>query len=388
MREVCVWMMGIIALMLTGCSKSTDAGQPEPEQEPVDNRVPILLGTHPVLTSDILSRGIGGVGGTDKEGNNWNGETLYIYGITPNEVPIENQQAVAPTANAKGTISWVSGVGPFYYSSSGAYDFYGYHIDDAVVTAPARNEAGAYTLDFTIDGTQDLMVASTNKTQDITDSGNSEVVGMESNLYSAWSARRNVVPNLVFQHLLSRLNFKVVAGSSETANLTNKVHISKIEVFSKSVGTLIIIPQGEEEDKAQGIKNMQDIPADTPLPFLVMKAASDPTASKKLEALTPVAAETTAANVGVGMLVYPAESYDVVIHTSQIINGVDKVGEIKWKIIPPKEEAQEQAAFEAGKAYSVTIKVYKLDEIKVDATLNPWLDGGEIPVDPDDGITS
>lgn len=382
MRKVCAWMIGIVALMLVGCSKSTEADQPEPG--PVDDRVPILLGTHPILTSDILSRGIGGVGGTEVEGNNWNGETLFIYGITPDGAPIENQQAVAPTANAKGSISWASGVGPFYYSSSDAYDFYGYHIDDAQATVPVRNEAGAYTLDFTINGTQDLMVASTNKTQDITDSGNAEAVGMESKLYSAWSARRNVVPNLVFQHLLSRLNFKVLAGNAETGNLADKVHISKIEVFSKSAGTLIIIPQGEGEDKTQGIKNMQDIPVDAPLPFLVMKAASDPSASKKLETLVPVAAEIGSTHVGVGLLVYPAESYDVVIHTAQSINGNAKEGTITWKIVPPAP----QTAFAAGTAYSVTIKVYKLEEIKVDATLTPWLDGGDIPVDPDDGITS
>lgn len=374
-----MWVVSLFLLALIGCSKSTDAEQAP--TEPIDNRTPILLATNKIVAADVLSRGIGGVGGTEGEGNNWNGETLYIYGVTPESVPIANQQATAPSGAARGGISWASG--PFYYGSNDTYNFYGYHVDDATITAPTPTGSGAYTLDFTINGTQDVMVASTNKTQDIADSGDAEAIGKEANLYSAWSARRNVIPNLVFKHLLSRLNFRVVAGSNDTGSLTNMVHISKIEVFSKSKGTLIVVPKGEGEDKEQGIKNMQDIPADAPTPFLVMKAASTPAKSKQLETLTPVPAANAAANVGVGILVYPAESYRVVIHTSQVTSGTPKEGKIAWTITPPSPKT----SFEAGSAYKVTIKVYKLEDIRIDATLTPWIDGGEVSVDPDDGIT-
>lgn len=395
MKKVSIWTMSVAVLMLVSCSKSTDADQPDPEPNPVDERVPIQLGTGKILTADVLSRGIGSVGDLEAT-NSWNGETLYIYGITDKDVAlIDNQQATAPTItvpNTTGSIAWTSG-GDFYYNSSEVYNFYGYHIDNAAtggaVPVPTKNEVGAYTVDFVINGTQDLMVASTNKTEDILASSKAtELTGKEANLYSAWSARRDVTPNLVFKHLLSRLNFKILAGNADAAALANKVHISKIEVYSRSTGTLIIVPKGEAEDKDQGIKNMQAIPADGAAPFLVMQKPTD-VAIKELEELVPVAAAdaTNATPVGVGMLVYPEDSYDITITTSQVIDPDPnpKRETITWKIIPEiKPPASEQGPFVSGAAYNITIKVYALEKIEINSTLTPWTDGGNITVDPDD----
>lgn len=393
MKKVSIWTMSVAVLMLVSCSKSTDADQPDPEPNPVDERVPIQLGTGKILTADVLSRGIGSVGDTEVNGNDWNGETLYIYGITSDGVKIGNVEAIAPTtttpalppATVTGAITWAPPTVPFYYEGNLAYTFWGYHVDDAAgaTPAPTKNAEGAYTLEFTIDGTQDLMVAKTDRASDIAAviPANSDLVGKETSLYSAWSARRKVVPNLVFTHLLTRLNFKILAGSTETANLTEKVSISKIEVSSKSKGTLVVIPEGE--GKTQRIEDMQDIPEPNPNPFLVKKEASNPTDSKVLEDLesVPAADATTATPVGVGLLVFPADSYKALIYTTQTINNEEKTAKIPWEIKLPTDGA----LFAAGTAYNIIIKVYGLEEIKIDATLTPWAQGEDVTIDPDDG---
>lgn len=380
-------------VLLAGCSKNSDV-YIETEPAP-DAPVEITFGAKQAeLKTDVKTRGIGGIGGLTAD-NTWNGETLYIYALCNNssvtDIPT-NEEATAPSNAtpdaATGGITWADNTKHFYYDGSSIYTFYGYHIDDATTDgaspAPTGDATIGYSVPFKIDGTQDLMVAATDRTADIDASPKkADLAGKESNLYSAWSARRDVTPNLVFKHLLSRLKFTVAAG--ETPAPTPSVYITGIEVYSASEGSLVVVPSADGAT-LQGLKDVVALPADlaTVTPFILMQKPTDPAAvDKKLISLEKVEATDVDQPVGESMLVIPANSYQIKIYTSQEIGGLSQTATITKEIKLP-ETSGAVTPFDAGKIYTIAIKVYGLEKINVNATLTAWENGGSITVDPDD----
>ena len=117
-----------------------------------------------------------------------------------------------------------------YYPLSGNFDFYGYHLDDALdgTTAatydaddrPFKKTADLWTVPFIIDGSQDLMSTKAALTAgDITKLGSATY----KDFYSAKAARKKVQPVLSFNHLLSRFVFFVKAGRESAAGMVGAV---------------------------------------------------------------------------------------------------------------------------------------------------------------------
>lgn len=375
--------------MLASCSK--DSGSGIDGTDPVeDTPMEINLGVKQAVlkTENTKTRGIGGIGDLDGAQNVWNGETLYIYAISsePLDVVPTNEKATAPSGSTSDAITWADNTKHFYYGGTSIYTFYGYHIDNATTDgadpAPTGDATTGYSIPFKIDGTQDLMVAATDRTKDIeASSKKDELTGKEANLYSAWSARRAVTPNLVFKHLLSRLKFTVKAGNDET--VAAKVSVNKIVVYSKSEGTLVVVPS-TDNTTTQGLINITDLPADLTdvTPFELKQKPTDGT--KELIPLTEVEATSkdTSLPIGESMLVIPADTYQMVVTTSQEVNGNPQTSTNVAILKEP--DGVKGATFEAGNIYTINIIVYGLKEIEVNATLTAWKDGGSITIDPDD----
>lgn len=139
-----------------------------------------------------------------------------------------------------------------FYPMNGKSQFFAFYIDDACSNRTMTpydgepGEAGTYTqnfdhdhplytvvnesveesymtVDFKIDGTQDLMVGTADQTQTFNGEG-----------FSAQSARAGIVPSITMNHLLSRLTFNVLWGH-ESAKM---VQIDAIRVKSESEGKM------------------------------------------------------------------------------------------------------------------------------------------------------
>ena len=112
------------------------------------------------------------------------------------------------------------------------YDFYGYYIDDIEIGPEdiVRTE-DAIRLDITIDGTQDVMSAMAELTEEqlygkeYTDRERVEIVNYA---YSSFTALRGIHPTFLFNHHLSRLRFSLSAGSTAAEN----VYVDSIKVMS------------------------------------------------------------------------------------------------------------------------------------------------------------
>lgn len=387
MKKKNLWMAISILAIFTGCSKESDI-----KVEMPDDANEMTLGIkQAALNTDVASRGIGGVGDVDGSGNVWNGEQLYIYALSTEATDVvpTNAAAKAPIAINTEAIKWNDTNVKYYYGGKSLYKFYGYHIDDAAGASPSPtgDVTNGYSVAFTLDGTQDLMVAVTDPEKDIDAVAEAATNGLivdgvkqTQNLYSSWSARRKVVPNLVFKHLLSRLKFTVKAGDAQT--VTDGVAVTKIVIYSKSEGTLVVVPSADGT-VSQGIINVTDLPTDitTATPF---ELKEKPAGGGSLTALTEITVTDTPQFIGESILTIPAESYKMVVTTSQIIAGVETKGEIPAILEKPSKGGVVANAFEEGKIYTIGISVYGLKEIKVNATLTAWEDGGNITVDPDD----
>ena len=130
-------------------------------------------------------------------------ENLIVDGLFTGSNPAASGEAM----NADATIK--------YYPPNGVYDFFGYHIDDAKVGDIDRTGTEKWTIPFEIDGTQDLMSTQAVITPDQIDIDG--VGAAYSDFYSAKAARKGIQPTLTFNHLLSRLQFRLFAGNAETA---------------------------------------------------------------------------------------------------------------------------------------------------------------------------
>lgn len=388
------WLLAMCATaMMASCAKdktiALDNGADGTPEE-------IILGAGQYLSAEVeqgqpmkaASRGIGSVGDLAAT-NNWNGETVYVYGIVPalteedGQFAINGEAATAPAGTAGATVTstlaWTAADKHYYYDGNNLYDFYGCHVDDAAteaMTIPTGTDltTAGFSVPVTIDGTQDLMVAMPDKSKDI--EGNLEVTTTD-NLYSAWSSRRGVKPNLVFKHVLTRLTFKAKCGDASAP--AQPVKITSIQVTGAiSDGTLTVIPANSG---TQGF-----VAGTTTANFALMGTNLDPEtqklakfSGKDITNVDPVDFE----QIGASMMLVPGGEYTIVITTEQDMNNNNTIETNEKGTIT--KIITYTGGFVAGTNYNINITVYGLQEIAVNATLTAWNEAGEdIEIDPDD----
>lgn len=383
------------------------------------------------VQANVATRGTGTVGAVGEKENTWAKQTVNVYMLNKGtldlamfgEDPIyENTVLTTPTDNASGIATeLVGGVAQYKYypTTKTAFDFWGYRLDDADVTAAGDQDGSATAaaiennkfvpyisgdsllIGFKIDGTQDIMAGKAVPTEE-------EIAqcGGEDNIYSAFAARREVQPNIKFEHLLSRLNFQVLDGKkTETTDPDKAVKVTGITVKSKATGKLVIAYQGEATTFTNVsdqliVDKYEDPEAEAALytDLKVMQRTDGAPLTQNLEALEPVTPAwnngmAMATQVGEALLAIPADKYEITINLKQKVQVKgDKVtpqeGDFEEKEYTYeadlKNTVNPEKGFEPGYSYNVTITVYGLSEIQITTTLIPWKDGGNIEMNPED----
>lgn len=383
------------------------------------------------VQANVATRGTGTVGAVGAENNKWAGQAVNVYMLNKGTLDVakfgeesiyENTVLTTPTDNASGIATeFVNNVPQYKYypTTKTAFDFWGYRLDDADVTAAGKQDGSATAaaiennkfvpyisgdsllIGFKIDGTQDIMAGKAVPTEE-------EIAkcGGEDNIYSAFAARREVQPNIKFEHLLSRLNFQVLDGKkTETTDPDKAVKVTGITVKSKATGKLVIAYQGEATTFANVSDQLiVDKDADSEKDAALLKELKvmqrdGGNLNADLEALEPVTPKwnngmALATQVGEALLAIPAEKYDITINLQQ---KVQVKGDKNSPVDPDdfqtkdytytaelKNTVNPEKGFEPGYSYNVTITVYGLSEIKITTTLIPWKDGGNIEMNPED----
>lgn len=383
------------------------------------------------VQANVATRGTGTVGAVGEKENTWAKQTVNVYMLNKGtldlakfgEDPIyENTVLTTPADNASGIATELVENVPqykYYPTTKTAFDFWGYRLDDADVTAEGDRDGSAtaaaiknnkfvpYTsgdsllIGFNIDGTQDIMAGKAVPTEEEINK-----CGGEENIYSAFAARRDVQPNIKFEHLLSRLNFQVLDGKkTETTDPDKAVKVTGITVKSKATGKLVIAYQGAEttfENVSDQLIVDKDADSEKDAALLkelkVKQRADGAPLTQNLEDLAPVTPAwnngmAMATQVGEALLAIPADKYEITINLKQKV-------QVKGDKLTPQEDDFEEKeytyeadlkntvnpekGFEPGYSYNVTITVYGLSEIVITTTLTPWKDGGNIEMNPED----
>ena len=423
-----LFLMGAVASLglLASCSSDDDLSTGGNGKDGLQ-QIKIGMG----VQANVATRGTGTVGAVGAENNKWAKQTVNVYMLNKGtldlakfgEDPIyENTVLTTPTDNASGIATELVENVPqykYYPTTKTAFDFWGYRLDDADVTAAGDQDGSATAaaiksgkfapyisgdsllIGFKIDGTQDIMAGKAVPTEEeITKCGG------EDNIYSAFAARRDVQPNIKFEHLLSRLNFQVLDGKkTETTDPDKAVKVTGITVKSKATGKLVIAYQGEATTFANVsdqliVDKYEDPEAEAALytDLKVMQRTDGAPLTQNLEALEPVTPAwnngmAMATQVGEALLAIPADKYEITINLKQKV-------QVKGDKLTPQEgdfEEKEytyeadlkntvnpEKGFEPGYSYNVTITVYGLSEIQITTTLTPWKDGGNIEMNPED----
>lgn len=383
------------------------------------------------VQANVATRGTGTVGAVGEKENTWANQTVNVYMLNKGTLDLakfgddpiyDNTVLTTPADNASGIATeLVEGKAQYKYypTTKTAFDFWGYRLDDANKATGIEDHEGTdskvavtsgefvpYTsgdsllIGFKIDGTQDIMAGKAVPTEEeITKCGG------EDNIYSAFAARREVQPNIKFEHLLSRLNFQVLAGAESTTNTKTGVNVTGITVKSKATGKLVIAYQGEATTFANVSDQLiVDKDADAEKDAALLKELKvmqrdGSNLNADLVALQPVTPKwnngmALATQVGEALLAIPADKYEITINLKQRVqvkgdkNSPNEETDFQDKeytyTADLKNTVNPEKGFEPGYSYNVTITVYGLSEIKITTTLIPWKDGGNIEMNPED----
>lgn len=425
-----LFLMGAVASLglLASCSSDDDLSTGGNGKDGLQ-QIKIGMG----VQANVATRGTGTVGAVGAENNTWAKQTVNVYMLNKGtldlakfgEDPIyENTVLTTPADNASGIASELVGGVPqykYYPTTKTAFDFWGYRLDDANDATGTADQEGTdskvavtsgkyvpYTsgdsllIGFKIDGTQDIMAGKAVPTEE-------EIAkcGGVDNIYSAFAARRDVQPNIKFEHLLSRLNFQVLAGAESTTDANTGVKVTGITVKSKATGKLVIAYQGEATTFANVSDQLivdKDADAEKDAALLkelkvMQRDASSTSLTDNLVDLKPVTPKwnngmALATQVGEALLAIPANEYEITINLQQ---KVQVKGDKSSPVDPDdfktkdytytadlKNTVNPDKGFEPGYSYNVTITVYGLSEIQITTTLIPWKDGGNIEMNPED----
>lgn len=383
--------------MLSSCSKDNDPGVVPNPDEGDNDKIAIELGVQ-TMNATVTTRGTGFAGNTvAADEAKWDQQPLNI--LVVKKITAANQTLTkaideetskylfdglvfsAPTADkttdGSGKVTNAGGK-VIYYPLNGAYDFFGFHFDNAT-PSPAIDLSNltdgetSLSYELTTDGTQDIMVAKAALTTEqetlITTNLPTGMTADEAKAraFSSWAARRTVQPNMTFNHLLSRLDFVAKIGqdldeknatitTTNTADgktyaeaypenqgypqptvnvIDNGVYIKSIKVLNPKDKFSVIV--ADIDDKKLGI-------AATPAPtqsaadnFFTLKRK--PTAAelaatpvdKNMRDLKPVNAgyqKTTdgaaGTKIGDGIMIVPGESsFDMEVELMQYVPVID-----------------------------------------------------------------
>lgn len=444
----------VAAGMLCACSSSDDVVDAGGNVPGVDEngRPEISIG---VGSSQVTTRGLGSVGANhnDLTGHHqWDGQSVYVYMFNKPETGedgtvskqfdpakdngisiYENAEFMTPTGTDKGVArhkatGWKAGDNykVSYYPLSGAFDFWGYYIDDKTVTPTITTETdtdpATITVPFTIDGSNDIMAAST-KDPDALPEGITA-----KDLYSAKAARSDVQPNLYFEHKLTRFTFNAYAypqfakKDANDKDNPDAVRINAIRVYSRTTGKLVakydadnkIVTNVEFDEgeptalslKERVKKNVTDSGDENQTKEVddytteLKDLFDDPATGAADKGIDLPGTAADAVKIGEALLVQPNQDkyrIEVVVQQNLVTeedaegNPIEDTREYVTRTIGEnadlfianaKDGEGKDVTFDAGKSYDVTLKVYGLSRIEITVSLAPWEEGGKVEIDP------
>ena len=425
-------------LALASCSddaiSSNNGGNSIPNG---DELVPVELALTRSSVEVLKTRGTGTVGGFDtaESSNDYKHEDLFVLMTTVNKPtwgltetgslgkqfdasfiarPEESEAEPDPVFGKVWDLdytTYTNGANK-YYPTNGIYsDFFAFYVDDAAKITGAENapmtiSGDSITVDFKINGTQDLLAGKATNGAKIDAEDEDSRTG-----FSAKTARNNLIPRIPMQHLLTRLTFAIRPGNKQaegiiidSIRIAPKYSSGKLTVAYdmegvKNPDSLIVWKDEAKVDsfllhsngKEGNMQTDDDKLAKDTLAFKSPLLVFD---TDKMVEATSDTYDYDPVSVGHAFFLKPYEyEYGITIfyrlpykdgtEESTYMSAADDL-----YVRLGKDEEGKYKLLERGKSYNVIITLYGLNEIKIETVLEAWVDGGDIELDTDDASNS
>ena len=283
-------------------------------------------------------------------------------------------------------VEWGVGESPIYYpmgeNEGHDFAFFAYYLDNI---EPANEDIirsnDDIKINIEIDGSQDLMSAKAKPTkaqlEDILDKqGEVAMLLQREHCYSYYTASHNLNPNFDFIHHLVKLDFKLVPGG--TPGMTKDVTVEKIEIRTKHKATFTVADK--YDDNRLGLKFQEDTTR------LALKERDGSEYQPRLiSTVNKVGAVTDGIVDDLGsLLVAPDVEYYLYIVLGEVQeNGLVLESKENEKVIYQGTE-EEKIEFTAGNEYLITLTIYGQMDVRVNAEIGKWEEGGDYEYDYDD----
>lgn len=364
MKRAYHYILILLLLAVVGCSKRVDV------QFEVDETSPV-----PITLSASVANSVSSKAAIE----NWNDTEVHVYGLKRTERGynyldntniVDYKVRMAPGYSQLMNIySDEAKTAPYFYTEGYVYDFFAYHISDAVVNKVDMNP-DSYQMHLTFDGTQDLMCAAPDMTEDIKSSTRSDITF--DLLYSSKSARANINPTLVFNHALTRFVF-VAKGMGDKYH---NVQIKSLKIASSNSGTMIFCRDSVSfvPDKAKQTDSLS-------------LSKADDTEFEVVE-VEPNTEGIPLGGKGASILAAPGmDTLSVVINliNKETGKGLDYTFTVDASEVRLSDSGNSYSSdvFEAGHQYNIIIYIYGPEKIIITSTVAKWLSGGSYDIDPD-----
>jgi hypothetical protein len=283
-------------------------------------------------------------------------------------------------------VEWGVGESPIYYpmgeNEGHDFDFFAYYLDNI---EPANEDIirsnDDIKINIEIDGSQDLMSAKAKPTkaqlEDILDKqGEVAMLLQREHCYSYYTASHNLNPNFDFIHHLVKLDFKLVPGG--TPGMTKDVTVEKIEIRTKHKATFTVADK--YDDNRLGLKFKEDTTR------LALKERDGSEYQPRLiSTVNKVGAVTDGIVDDLGsLLVAPDVEYYLYIVLGEVQeNGLVLESKENEKVIYQGTE-EDKIEFTSGNEYLITLTIYGQMDVRVNAEIGKWEEGGDYEYDYDD----
>ena len=259
------------------------------------------------------------------------------------------------------------------------YDFYGYYIDDARIIGDVERTDYAVRFPVEIDGSQDLMSAKAELTEEQlagTSFDEEEKGQILAHAFSQYTAKRDIHPTFLFKHHLTRLRFEIYSGMPKSED----IYVDSILVSSKSKCVFTVAH-----------KNAESMGLDFSLfdGYSMLRLTERDGSALLQDTYHPASGsdyslpvfDREKVEVGGSILAAPDTEYTINLHFKETTES-GRVQEHNNVITIEHSSGR----FLAGNQYVVRVAVYGLMDVDVTVGLEPWEDGGSLVIDEEDRL--
>ncbi len=297
-----------------------------------------------------------------------------------------------------------------HYADIG-YNFFAYHIDDAVISNAQRESARIY-YDFDIDGTQDIMtgfskrltaktLAERHSKVELTPEERYKVLNIGN--YSSYSSMLNIHPIIDMKRALTRLQFRAYPADRSC----DSVFIDSISIESRYHGRITVAARDSneigvsftEDKKILWLKGRPNEKGLNPDSIGIYKLTDLNPEDNTVRWIPGVSSYDWKKNnytvIGADMLVVPDSVYHMTLHYRQLAqtssDGKTGIYERRdtFTLNVPKidvnlDKSTDKWIYKPGKLYFVRIGVFGMNGAEVDVATEVWKKGEEILIDAEE----